>query len=322
MRFVQRLLITVGIVVVLTAITAAAPVYGGSLSIAPLRQEITLAPGQAFTSKLKIANNSQAPATITLSAQSFNVVGENYDYDFASSEGTADWVHFDISKQTLPPGGSLIVNYTVGVPATAEPGERYIAIFASTSDKPVQNVTAVDRVGLLLYMAVGGNVTHKGQVFSLSLPSVTTKSTVPWRLKLNNTGSAHFHSRITTWVAGVVGKTINATSTDHLSLPSTVRLYKGEAKTGSWPGLYRIRFKVGQGDDSAFDTTRWVLYAPIWSLIMLVVLIVVGIKLVPTIRKRLKAKPVPQTVPKTSAKPKVPAKKPPQPKAKAKPKKS
>lgn len=287
MRGRIRLLCLVAALFVTFVLLPLSHIRAGSISIAPLRQELTLKPGEAFSSKLFVQNSSKVPATVHLGAQTFKVSDENYDYAFAKTENAQDWVSFDETSLPLNPRENTPINYTVGVPVNAEPGGKYIAVFASTSDKPVNNITSVDRVGLLLYITVAGNVTRRGNVLALGMPIATLGHQDTWSVRLANKGTAHFRSRLTVNVANIFGHTIGTDTADHLILPSSVRLIQGNAKFSGWPGLYRVRFSVGRGDDTALFATRWVLYAPVWWIIfVLCIVILIGARIVKLVHKQ------------------------------------
>ncbi len=275
------------VVLMLAMILMPAKVLAGSISIEPLRQELELRAGQAITGKLRVRNNSSQPATVRITAESFSIVNESYDYAFAQSEDIKNWVHFDKSELALRPGESGNVAYSVGAPNNAEPGGKYIAIFASVENKPTLAASSINRVGLLLYITTPGSVSKKAKVLGIELPSVTTNRQAFWGLRIHSTGSAHFKSRVTTTVSNIFGQAVSTSANEHLILPDTIRNLEDKAKLGRWPGVYRVHFLVGQGDDPAYKQTKWVFYTPIVPTILLAIGLLVIIRLLlKTKRKR------------------------------------
>ena len=132
------------------------PVSAGSLSIQPLRQELELKPGQANSSNILVRNTGREPATINISAESFGVINEDYDYSFTQSQDLAKWVRFDEQKTTILPNQSFKFNFTISVPISAEPGGKYIAIFSTLSSQSLSNINSIERVGQLIYLSVSG----------------------------------------------------------------------------------------------------------------------------------------------------------------------
>ena len=246
----------------------------GSISISPLRQELELAPGQAFTSRLQVHNSSPRSSTIHLSAESFGVVNEYYDYSFTQSGDLKKWLKFDKPELVLGPNSSGSANYTLGIPNDAEPGEKYIALFASVDSKSSNDsVNSIDRVGLLLYITIAGNVSKRANVVHARIPPLTFTHNPKWNIRLNSTGTAHFRSKITTAVTNVFGKTVSNNKQDHLILPNTVRFIENSVNLGRVPGIYKVSFLIGRGDDPAYKLTKWVVYLPLWSIILLAVVL-------------------------------------------------
>ncbi|HSX52821.1 MAG TPA: hypothetical protein VLF90_00400 [Patescibacteria group bacterium] len=252
----------------------------GSISIAPLRQELVVSPGQAFNSQLVVHNPTKDTISVNLSGDSFGVINEDYDYSFSKLEDTKSWLSFGSQQISLSPDATTSVVYSVSVPNNAEPGEKYIAIFASVSNKPVDNVTSIDRAGLLLYISVAGKTTKRGEVLGIQLPPLTTKRSNTWTIRLNNTGSVHFRSRVVTTTSNIFGQTVDNNTDEHLILPGTIRRFEGNTGLGALPGIYRIHFLVGQGDNPANKTTKWVLYTPLWSIVLIASIVATtGLKL-------------------------------------------
>lgn len=236
----------------------------GSLSIQPLRQELELKPGQSFSSSLVVTNTGKDSITVNVDAESFSVIDEAYDYSFAKAEGLNQWVHIDNPVSTILAGHSYSFNYEVGAPLGAEAGSRYFAVFANV-DKPANSpITTLERAGTLLYITVPGNVTRHGQLLDLNMPFLTTDQRVGWQARLKSTGSVHFHSRITVSTYSLFGNRTSQVVVDHLILPNTIRLISGQLSIGRVPGLYRIHWLIGQGDNPAAQRTRWIVYIPIY----------------------------------------------------------
>lgn len=269
MRRLGLLLIACLLLLVAPSASAASP---AGLTIQPLRQELALDPGQTVNSTLQVTNNTKQNQTVYMGSETFDVINENYDYSFSRAEGANKWISFKETDALIKPAGSHIFNYSLAVPDSAEPGGRYIAIFASVNQKS-GDVDITNRAGQLSYITVNGDVTKQGQILSLDLPKFSVKNSLSWQTRLQNNGSAHFNSQITAVIYNIFGKKVGQTSQKHLILPNKIRQLSGQVQLGKWPGLYRIQFKVGRGDLPAQFQTKWVVYLPLWSIIILIVLI-------------------------------------------------
>lgn len=265
----------------LLTVTGSTAIAAGNLSLQPLRQELELQPGQTATSKVTVTNSTDSPQTVIMSAATFNVTNENYDYSFNEAEQTVKWVSFSEPSVQIAPRASHAFSYTIGVPGTAEPGERDLAVFASVS-LPSGGVDVVNRVGELTYLTVAGNVTRTGGVLSLRTPLFSFRPSVAWETRLLDTGTAHYKSVLTVTTSSIFGRQVSQSADEHLLLPNAPRMLRGNTTVGGWPGIYKMRFTIGQGDAPAYQKTKWVLYMPVWAI---VVLVMVMIFVLPELRK-------------------------------------
>ncbi|MEI6751125.1 MAG: hypothetical protein WCK69_01050 [Candidatus Saccharibacteria bacterium] len=265
---------------------SAKPVSAGSLSIQPLRQELELKPGQAISSNILVRNTGREPATINISAESFGVINEDYDYSFTQSQDLAKWVRFDEQKATILPNQSFVFNFTISVPISAEPGGKYIAIFSTLSSQSSANINSIERVGQLIYLSVSGASSRTGSVIGPSVPKISFDSKLNWSLRIHNTGSAHFKSTITTKTSYWPFGSVRTENTEHLILPNTIRLIKNNTQLGKPIGLYKIQISAGMGDKPPEVQTHWVLYLPPFQFVLFVLAIISGCITISKIRSK------------------------------------
>lgn len=241
------------------------------LTVTPLRTELSIAPGTSETKSLSITNTNTSPITVHLTVEEFSVINEQYDYAFDVETQLSKWVTFTPSVLTLEVGQTKDVSYTVGVPFDAEPGGRYISMFASTETSASgEGAQSIQRVGSLLYITVLGDVSRAGTLISLNSPWFIT-GPADWSAQLANTGTTHYRSRYTVAIQNLFGGTeASSLQADALVLPSTVRAISGEIPTPKMPGIYKIVYTIGLGDSPAKIETRYVLYMP--SAVLVIVL--------------------------------------------------
>ena len=248
------------------------------LALAPIRTEAVIAPGWAASYKLNLTNYSDRPMAVALSAEEFSVVDQSYDYSFDMQSNMSKWVTFDKTVVQLDPGKSSIVPYVVKVPQDAEPGGRYISLFASTD---VQNVSGEfsteQRIASLIYLTIKGNVTRTGELKSLQSPFVFD-GYQPWKITIANRGTAHFRSRYSVSVRSIFdGQEVASKTDDSLILPSTTRAIDAPMPVLKYLGVYRAVYTVGLGDSPAVTREKYIiflpkqLYVPLLSLIVIFV---------------------------------------------------
>lgn len=253
---------------------------GKGLTLAPLRSELEIAPGTSLTSELMITNSTDKPMVASLTAEEFSVINQQYDYAFDAESDLAKWATFNPVEVNLAVGESKKVQFTIGVPLSAEPGGRYLSLFASTDIKTSDGgVNSRQRVASLLYITVIGDVTRSGHLISLASPwGISDKSM--WSMALQNIGTTHFHSRYNVQLQNLWGNTVASMSGDALILPGTVRAVPDVLPLPQLPGLYKIIYTIGLGDTPAIAETRFVLYMPpmaILASVIIVMLLIAGL---------------------------------------------
>lgn len=240
------------------------------LTINPVRTELNIAPGTSETKTLSVTNTNTGPITVYLTVEEFSVIGEQYDYAFNVETQLSKWVTFTPNVVSLEVGQTKEVSYTVGAPYDAEPGGRYISMFASTeAGKPDEGAQSIQRVGSLLYITVSGDISRSGTLISLNSPWLIT-GPADWSAQLANTGTTHYRSNYNVMVQNLFGGSETGSSEGNaLVLPSTVRAISGELPTPKMPGIYKITYTVSLGDSPAKEETRYVLYMPSAVLVIL-----------------------------------------------------
>lgn len=249
------------------------------LTIAPVRTLFDITPGAAQTGRLTVYNMTKSDMDVSMNAEVFNVINQNYDYSFSPTSTVAGWIHFDPSTIVLAAGKSKTINYSVNVPVGAEPGGKYISMFATTSIKSSgTEASSSERVGSLLYITVSGDVSRTGYVLGLFIPWSMTSSTV-WSATLRDSGSAHFTSNYSMDVKTLWNSDVSSYSSTSLILPMTIRLVTGTIAAPTIPGIYKLVFTASLGDSKGAKITKYILYMPIygWIIIVTILLIITSI---------------------------------------------
>lgn len=284
------------IAIILVAASTVAPASAEtapdrSLGISPLRNELTIAPGTSFDGTLSLTNSGKTPLVVTLDAEAFSVTNEVYDYSFNPSGNGVEWVSFSNNSVTIPPSGLATVTYKVAVPISAEPGGRYISLFASSSPTASSTgVTSINRVASLLYITIAGDVTRTGKVLTFNSPIITFGNPA-WSATIQNSGTAHFHSLYSVTVKSLFGgNALKTVQGDSLILPSSVRLISQSIPNPDWIGVYRLDYTIGLGDIPAKQETRWILYLPPFqTLVCTVGIVFAGLLLIPRRKKKIES---------------------------------
>ena len=269
------LFIVIGLLLISMPIQRAAAqgIESKGLTLSPLRTELNIMPGTLSDGVLITTNSTDKPIVVQLSAEEFSVVNQQYDYSFSSESGIAKWVKFASNNINLAAGESKQVSFSIAVPLNAEPGGRYLSLFAST-DISDNDINSRQRVASLLYITVDGNVIRDGNLISLTSPWAISGDNM-WSMTLQNTGTTHFRSRYNAVIKNILfdGEVANV-SGDALVLPGTVRVVSDKMPMPQFPGLYKVIYTIGLGDKPAIVETRWLIYMPLWATIIIVICII------------------------------------------------
>jgi hypothetical protein len=259
------------------------------LTVSPLRTELSVDPGTSQDSTLTLTNSNDHPITVTLTTEEFSVIDQQYDYAFNAATQLTKWVTFTPDTLDLAPGQTKTATFRVGVPLGAEPGGRYLSMFATTdAGTPVDGVVSQQRIASLIYLTVNGDVSRSGHLISFAAPWFVT-GTTDWTANLQNTGTTHYHSRYNVVVQPLIGNQVVASSTSSsLVLPGTIRNVTGSIPLPNFPGIYKVTYTIGLGDTPAVVETRYIVYFPPVAIITSIFGVVLLASIVSEYRSRKK----------------------------------
>ncbi|HEV2637068.1 MAG TPA: hypothetical protein VGX23_18075 [Actinocrinis sp.] len=117
-----------------------------------------LAPGTTIHRRIQLSTDYPAPlhvdvypAAATITGGSF-VGAAGHDANELSS-----WTSVSQDSVDLSTGGTALDTITISVPADAAPGERYAIVWAEVHETTPGSIALVNRVGMRIYLNVGGN---------------------------------------------------------------------------------------------------------------------------------------------------------------------
>lgn len=248
------------------------------LTLSPVRKEISISPGTSVSGALTVTNSTDKSMTVDFNSEKFGVVNEQYDYVFTKESELSKWIIFDIPRINLTSHETRKITFTVNVPLSAEPGGRYISLFATTDATSSSSaIKSRQRIASLLYITVLGDIRRTGSLVALNYPWLIVHES-NWSAEVQNKGTTHFRSRYEVNLKSLIGdNSIGSVNGDALILPGTVRAIQNKLPTPRFPGVYRMVFNIGLGDSPATTLTRYVLYMPWWASVILVALIIIGV---------------------------------------------
>jgi P pilus assembly chaperone PapD len=145
----------------LCTLTAAALAGESSLAVSPLKFEIQVEPGRAYTDSIEITNLGSEPEQIRVYCQDWTLKpdGVVVFVEAGRLPGSASkWVEVAPTQFPLAPGESGRVRFTVRPPAGAAGEARTVVILeagAQALTKPGAPSSVIPRVGTILYLQSG-----------------------------------------------------------------------------------------------------------------------------------------------------------------------
>ncbi|HEX7484387.1 MAG TPA: hypothetical protein VF281_04540 [Candidatus Saccharimonadales bacterium] len=251
-----------------------------SIAISPGMQRIEAKAGVAETGKFTVINDGATPYSFIVYSRPYSVTNENYDAQFEKTSKNTDlyqWVKFAEVSYRLAPGERVEIQYDLHVPATAAPGGHYGVIFAETQPEPGQEASVLrkKRVGSIVLANVDGKVSREGKALSSTAPFWQTSPPLTASNRVENSGNTDFQANVLTKVTDVFGSVKYSEQKDYVVYPGTIRNIMFSWTNAPWFGLFKVNQTVTVLDTPT-STTHFVLLAPRWLALVVIILLIVG----------------------------------------------
>ena len=235
---------------------------GLSVTVTPPLIQLSIGPGETWTSSIKIVNNNTYSVTYYTQLVDMQADGEEGRSKFVPlvNEDQADptyqsfalarWITLSSDPIVIAPGGSATVPFAVSVPPNAEPGGHYAAILVGTQPGSINNrgtlMKVSSYVSSLIFVEIKGNAVESGRIREFSTSkSLYQAPNVDFTVRFENTGNTHVHPQGQVVIYNMWGKErgqvlINNGDSDFGNvLPQSVRKFQF-----SWTGDQSI-FDIG-----------------------------------------------------------------------------
>lgn len=206
-----------------------------AFSVSPVTIDLETAPGAVARGEMHITNTSDEARTYYVSIQKFVASGEDGQQKFLPDtdvSGLASWIAPQALRITLKPHETVPFAYAVNVPANAEPGGHYAALFFSNRpDNGTEGQSAIGigaKVGVLFLVRVPGDIREDARVESFRVTDADPLDHLPahFELRLRNLGSVHLRpqgSIVITNMFGGVSANIPVNPRQGAVLPNSIR---------------------------------------------------------------------------------------------------
>jgi hypothetical protein len=292
-----------------------------ALTVSPAIIELSVDPGQTITKEITLFNETGIPAQLFATTQDFEAAGDGGQPKFLpkavpSNEASAsNWVSVSPSQIVVEPGKFVKTQFTVTVPANADPGGHYLAVFWGIQPPVVSGPAAVAigaKIGSLVLIGVTGDISEKGELKEFALPEgkIYTHLPVEMAFRFFNSGNIHLKPKGDIVVRNLLGgkvATISANDKEARVLPNQTRQFFATwqkqdpdltaESLGWWQkfwaefqqersnfafGRYTAQLNLAFGQDKSVHTARLAFWVIPWALLivylilLIILLIIIG----------------------------------------------
>lgn len=230
-----------------------------SLAVTPPLIQLSLAPGQTWSSTLKVVNTNEYPLPLFASMALLEPNGDEGQSKFTpivegdKGNSLANWVQLGETDFTVSREKSFDLPFTITVPQNAPPGGHYAAIIVGSqpvNEKPNGPTLSVSSsISSLLFLRVAGDVIEQGDIREFTAEKTFyPKPDVNFVLRFENKGNVHIQPQGDITVYNMWGKQrgvipVNQKTRFGNVLPKSVRKFEFQW-TGAWNPLEFGRYKA------------------------------------------------------------------------------
>lgn len=168
------------ILVFALGLTLVKPVF--ALTVSPPRLEMYGDPGGTFYGKFDLINELDTVKTYYSSFENFEARGEGGSpYFLTGDDGLAGWLATD-GQITLQPGEKKTIQFSIQIPADAEPGGHFAAVFWGTNPPNVGagGLAIGGKLGILILLSISGEIEGgEGGLLEFKTEGGRIQSTLP-----------------------------------------------------------------------------------------------------------------------------------------------
>ena len=234
----------------------ALPSFAAALPVAiePTRFDITANLGDRLTVTVYFWNGTDADLPVHMESEDIrpqdeagHVAGESED----AVNSLKSWVKPIQSDVMVPPKQKIALDFTIEVPANADPGSHWGGVVVRTAPIPAGSGAAIQaRVGTIVLLNVRGEAKRKLVLDSFSMPSFAESPPIVLEARFKNEGTVHEAPSGSIEVRNIFGGLV-ATGTLPVRnvLPGVVRKVEVSVGDGFWLGRYTVLLHATYGDN-------------------------------------------------------------------------
>lgn len=283
--------------------------YLQAMTVSPVRLELSGDPGTTVGGNFKVFNDEKETKTLYTGFENFEASGETGSPSFKpSEEGLASWISAPQSIE-VPAGESKTIDFAITIPAEAEPGGYFAAIFVGTTP-PSSNPNELaigSRIGTLVLFRVNGDIVENGTLLEFATQDKKkwyNALPINFYYRFQNSGADRVFPKSSLTIKNMLGRDrdiVNANPTEGNVLPGSIRRFevwwKSKTNTSVIPklqpsdlsfvdtikyqwnnfalGRYKANLHIDYGNKGEVATSSFVLFVFPWQLLLIEALILV-----------------------------------------------
>lgn len=234
MNRTNKVLFSLSLAAALLASSAVIAPFAHALTVSPVKIEVEADKGATLSEKFTATNSQNEQKTFYTSAENFEAKGESGTPNFTESkEGLASWIQLD-KEVIIGAGEDKTIPFTISVPADAEPGGYFAAIFLNTTPPTTKagEVAVGAKIGVLVFLRISGDIKESGAITGFATANGETFYShlpVGFVYKFNNAGGDRVQPKgkiAITHLFGWKSASINANAEEGNILPNSTRKFQ------------------------------------------------------------------------------------------------
>lgn len=248
-----------------------------SITLSPAAKHVTLAAGASTEDSFTVINYGDIAYDFIVYTGPYSVKDEAYTPDFIKQTPRGDaykWVSFTQTKYHAEPKQRLTVPYSLLVSKGAPSGSHYGVIFVETQPQgsDTTGVVRKKRLAMKLYVNVNGVNEYQGDVETIATGWYQSSPPLTSMVKVKNTGRTDFDVSTKVVVTDLFGNIRHQNQHDELTiLPETTRAIEFSWDKPNWLGVYKVHVEATLLGKTTMKES-FVLVAPLWFVLLLVIL--------------------------------------------------
>ncbi len=249
-----------------------------ALAVSPSVIETKIDKGESQSKKIDILNNSTKPLILKAYVENFTATDEFGGISFNSDGGSAgaakDMIVLDQENLSIDSLEKTELGFTIKAANDASPGGYYAAIFLERDNNIIDsnntNLEVSQRIGVLLFINVNGDINESGQIVGAKANSTCEgnqcsfktndffwSGPIPFEFKFENTGNVHLKVSGKITVYDLFNKKVGEIPVNEKTvLPNKTRNFKATWQEKSLFGYYTAKLQVESGSNKIIKTAH------------------------------------------------------------------